>query len=480
MLADFCSSLVHLYRIVPTVHCHVIFKAASMQSTILCDENRQETVTNNSRASRKRLAVSPATGDMKRSAFGDITNAVIGKDNGNAKVAKCLKPARKSLRYLKKLEKKEVKSSTTTGVKSEISQNEKGDATRPLPETTKKLYPPPGSLQNRLEKLLIAEEQAQTISTVQEKSPCGYYAIELSPRRRKLKYFDHDAENVGNPYESPVYALAIFEYMRARQNIFPISKYMSSQKEVTADMRAVLVDWMVEVQENFELNHETLYLAVKLVDLFLQEMVISKDTLQLIGAAAIFIAAKFDERHPPGVDDFMYICDDAYNRNQMLAMERSLLHTVGFDINIPISYRFLRRYAKCSKTNMQTLTLARFVLELSLQCYDLIDQKDSLMAASALWLAFKMKRNGEWNETLLYYTSHTEKEVLSLAKRLSAMVDESKDKKLQTIWQKYSHKIFYEVAKTPLLNEQQWTEEEERIENEAVLENLQVCNKLQK
>lgn len=441
-----------------------------MQTTTLRDENHQDAAASNSKVSRKRLAVSPATGDVKRSAFGDITNnAVIGKENTNGKVTKCLKPARKSLRYLKRLEKKEVKSSTIVKA-AEILHNEKIDSARALSETTKKLYPPPGSLQNRLEKLLIAEEQAQNLSVTLDKSPCGYYAIELSPRRRRLKYFDHDAENSGNPFESPVYALAIFEYMRARQNVFPISKYMSSQKEVTAEMRAVLVDWMVEVQENFELNHETLYLAVKLVDLYLQAKEIGKDTLQLIGASAIFIAAKFDERHPPGIDDFMYICDDAYTRNQMLAMERSLLHTVGFDINIPISYRFLRRYAKCSKTNMQTLTLARFVLELSLQCYDLIDQKDSLMAASALWLAFKMKRGGEWNETLLYYTSHTEQEVLSLAKRLNAMVGESKDKKLQTIWQKYSHKIFYEVAKTPLLNEQQWTEEEKRMENEEVLQ----------
>lgn len=59
-------------------------------------------------------------------------------------------------------------------------------------------------------------------------------------------------------------------------------------------MRSILMDWMVEVQENFELNHETLYLAVKLVDLYLMEVQINKDTLQLLGASAMFISAKFD------------------------------------------------------------------------------------------------------------------------------------------------------------------------------------------
>lgn len=73
-------------------------------------------------------------------------------------------------------------------------------------------------------------------------------------------------------------------------------------KGITQWMRALLVDWMVEVQESFELNHETLYLAVKLVDLFLTkstkkqliEQHLTKEELQLLGASALFIASKFD------------------------------------------------------------------------------------------------------------------------------------------------------------------------------------------
>ena len=73
-----------------------------------------------------------------------------------------------------------------------------------------------------------------------------------------------------------------------------ISCYFTFQTEVTKHMRAVLVDWMVEVQENFELNHETLYLAVKLVDLYLMKVKVSRDMLQLLGATGLFIACKYD------------------------------------------------------------------------------------------------------------------------------------------------------------------------------------------
>jgi cyclin B len=69
---------------------------------------------------------------------------------------------------------------------------------------------------------------------------------------------------------------------------------MEKQPSISEWMRSLLVDWMVEVQESFELNHETLYLAVKLVDLYLMKVPVSKEILQLIGAAALFIACKYD------------------------------------------------------------------------------------------------------------------------------------------------------------------------------------------
>lgn len=46
------------------------------------------------------------------------------------------------------------------------------------------------------------------------------------------------------------------------------------------------------------------------------------------------------------MEDFLYICDDAYTREELISMETSILQTLAFDINIPIAYRFLRRYAK--------------------------------------------------------------------------------------------------------------------------------------
>ena len=90
--------------------------------------------------------------------------------------------------------------------------------------------------------------------------------------------------------------------------MFMVPMYMDTQPTLTTNMRAILVDWLVEVQENFELNHETLYLAVKLVDTYLSIKQVPKENLQLVGAASLFIACKFDVSCVKKMHDSTFTC----------------------------------------------------------------------------------------------------------------------------------------------------------------------------
>jgi len=78
------------------------------------------------------------------------------------------------------------------------------------------------------------------------------------------------------------------------QEYFSVEPYMPHQPDITAAMRTILVDWLVEVQENFELFHETLYIAVKLTDLYLSRREVKREYLQLVGATCMLIASKFE------------------------------------------------------------------------------------------------------------------------------------------------------------------------------------------
>ncbi|KAF3812833.1 hypothetical protein GH733_019196 [Mirounga leonina] len=177
----------------------------------------------------------------------------------------------------------------------------------------------------------------------------------------------------------------------------------------------------------FEMSHETLYLAVKLVDHYLMEVVCKRDKLQLLGSTAFLIAAKFEESCPPCVDDFLYICDDIYQRDEMLTMEISILQTLKFDINIPIAYHFLRRYARCLRANMKTLTLSRFICEMTLQEYD-------------------------YAPALEYYSGYKTSDLHPLVKQLNTLLTLRPCNKLKTVHSKYSHRVFFEVTQIPPLD----------------------------
>jgi cyclin B len=273
------------------------------------------------------------------------------------------------------------------------------------------------------------------------------------------------------------YAAFIFEYYRERESHFVIDDYITRQPNLNRQMRLLLVDWMVEVQQQLEFSHEVLYLSVKLLDLYLNARKIEKEKLQLLGGAAMFIACKFEERMPPIIDDFIYVSDSAYDRTELSKMEIDVLKTVQFDVGCPLSYTFLRRYSKCIKADMKFLTLARYILELSLQDYGFAHVQDSLKACAALYLAIKMvvvyenrlKQSGanetpaissdnltdtEWNATLVHYTGSYTRDFIDHITPMNNLTKTAFNSKYKTIFKKYSHHVFFEVAKIPHLSDE--------------------------
>ncbi len=187
------------------------------------------------------------------------------------------------------------------------------------------------------------------------------------------------------------------------------------------------------------------------MDLYMQKNNVKKSKLQIVGATCMWIAAKFEEKNgaPLLLNDMVFLCNDVYSRKEFIQMEQAILKSVNFCVNVPISYRFQRRFAKCASTNMKTLTLARYILELSLQNFAFVGETQSKMAAASLWLAFKMTKSSTvWDETLVHHTSYEEKEVKCLAKSLNTMLQNMENKPVKcAVCTKYSHKVFYEVAK---------------------------------
>ena len=81
------------------------------------------------------------------------------------------------------------------------------------------------------------------------------------------------------------------------------------QRDINDKMRAILIDWLNEVSTKFKLSPRTLYVTVNLIDRYLEVKELGRQKLQLVGVAAMLIAAKFEEIYAPEVKDFVYITD---------------------------------------------------------------------------------------------------------------------------------------------------------------------------
>lgn len=265
---------------------------------------------------------------------------------------------------------------------------------------------------------------------------------------------DYDRELLRDPHQVSEFAMEIFEYMKSRETEFIIVNYMQRQTDLTCNMRALLVDWMVEIQENFELNHETLYSAVKYVDLYLNREEIVKENLQLVGATAIFLACKNEETILPLLDDFVHVCDNAYTKRDILKMEIRMLRSLEFKMSVPLSYSFLRRYARSIQLSMPFLTLARYILELSLLEYSAVFLMESKQAAAALYLALKMTKQHGWNKTLESCSGYKVKDFKYIVLFFNAMLRRDY-KDLAVIKNKYLNEVFFEAAKTPQLRDEE-------------------------
>ena len=94
--------------------------------------------------------------------------------------------------------------------------------------------------------------------------------------------------------------------------------YMSKQYDITNIMRCILVDWLVEVCDEFHLLPETLFAAVAYVDRYLSQVSVPRSKLQLVGVTCLYLSAKFEEIHPPEISEFAYITDDTYTKKQVI------------------------------------------------------------------------------------------------------------------------------------------------------------------
>ncbi|KZV56201.1 hypothetical protein F511_13805 [Dorcoceras hygrometricum] len=230
----------------------------------------------------------------------------------------------------------------------------------------------------------------------------------LNAKKRKVgartnksanKEFDSGIDVIGecdDPQMCGAYVSDIYGYlhnMEMESKRRPLPDYIQKiQKDITANMRGVLIDWLVEVVEEYKLLSDTLYLTVSYIDRFLSSNALNRQRLQLLGVSSMLIASKYEEISPPHVEDFCYITDNTYTKEDVVKMESDVLKSLKFEMGNPTVKTFLRRFTRIAQngdegSSLQLEFLGYYLAELSLLDYACLKFLPSMVAASATFLS---------------------------------------------------------------------------------------------
>lgn len=266
--------------------------------------------------------------------------------------------------------------------------------------------------------------------------------LEIIMKKYSSKLLDENDEDTYDVTMVAEYSPEIFNYMHQLEyKLLPESGYMDKQDELKWEMRSVLIDWVVQVHSRFNLLPETLYLTVNYIDRFLSKRKVSLSRFQLVGAVALFIAAKYEEINCPTIQEVAYMADNAYSIDDFLKAERFMIDVLEFDMGWPGPMSFLRRTSKADDYDYETRTLAKYLIEITIMDSRFVASQPSWLAAGAHYLSRKLLNRGTWTELHVFYSGYTEVQLKPLATTL-LKICENAETHHKAIFEKYQERKY--------------------------------------
>jgi hypothetical protein len=226
------------------------------------------------------------------------------------------------------------------------------------------------------------------------------------------------------------YVQDMYRHFSARETSTSVRPlYMEEQSHLNELMRAILIDWLVDVHYSFRLSLATLFLTVNLIDRFLElSPGVSRRDFQLVGATALWIASKYEEIRPMDIYQLVDVCDACYTKQQIFRQEKEMLMA----------------------------HMAMYILEGTLGSYNLLHYLPSQMAAASVYLARKTllddttTTTAVWSGSLEDYTGYTKEEIIPVAKAIWMERESEGELNLTAVQKKYCTVQYSSVATKPL------------------------------
>ncbi|KAH7374918.1 cyclin [Plectosphaerella cucumerina] len=211
----------------------------------------------------------------------------------------------------------------------------------------------------------------------------------------------------------------------------PDANLIDMQREIQWYMRPYLIDFLIEAHAAFSLLPETLFLTVNLLDRYCSKRVVYKQHYQLVGCAALLIAAKYGDKKDrvPQIHELNNMCCGLYDTGMFTQMEMHVLNTLEWTIGHPTVDFFSQLIVAEEHDRVEVEHMASYICEIALYHRDFVSAKPSVMARASLALARAILgepevNDGEWdhvdNVTLLTLSQHLHQPSVALARKYSA------------------------------------------------------------
>ena len=224
---------------------------------------------------------------------------------------------------------------------------------------------------------------------------------ELNISQEKIIYFDTSCiTNVQTPkdYLNTIYYNLLVEENKEITSK-PVYTYMKKQKEINDQMRSILVDWIIDVHHKFGFTDETLFMTVLIIDRYCSVEQITRIKYQCLGITALMIACKHEEINVPKVDDFIYITDNAYTKEEVFKMENDVLSKLNFELLYPSPIKFYEylslHFNFCNKYHM----LGKYLMETFLLDLKYVKYKPSIISCACAYIVMKFFKMDNYRQS---------------------------------------------------------------------------------
>ena len=214
---------------------------------------------------------------------------------------------------------------------------------------------------------------------------------EIRDQEEKILYFDTTKINniqIPKDYLNIIYYNLLKEEMN-ELNPKAFHTYMKIQKEINDQMRSILVDWIIDVHHKFGFTDETLFLTISIIDRYCSIENITRIKYQCLGITALMIACKHEEINVPKVEDFIYITDNAYTKDEVFQMENDVLDKLNFSLLYPSPIKFYEYLSLHFNFSKKYHMLGKYLMESFLLDLKYIKYKSSVISCACAYIVMK-------------------------------------------------------------------------------------------